>query len=92
MTDYDHLFVALRKYPDTNDNETAVYVGDFLAEIDKLIQKRMEAMEQKPPLLTDGKSVLAPPHPSHFGIPEQHWEAAHEYAKFWHEIQRKRTA
>lgn len=49
MSDYDHLFIALRKYPETNDNETAVYVADFFAEIDNLIEKRMVAMERQEP-------------------------------------------
>ena len=31
------------------------------------------------------RAVLAPPHPRHFGIPSQHWEAAQSYAKFWAE-------
>ena len=31
------------------------------------------------------KAVLAPPHPSDFGIPKEYWNAAKNYANYWHE-------
>lgn len=33
--------------------------------------------------------VLAPPHPRHFGIPKEHWEAAKYFAEFWEQNNKK---
>lgn len=35
------------------------------------------------------KAVLGTPHPSDFGIPKKHWEAAQYYANYWHENRAK---
>lgn len=92
------LFIVLRKYPCTDDNETAVTVAEFFEQINERMEKRMEAIENNRKatsigpvreLRPDEKASLAPPHPGDFGIPKEHWKAAKYYAEYWHENQLK---